>query len=132
MGWCLHQCLCSRQPLQGLQTRTIALMALPIGWPAGLWARKHGAAKCMGRVALEQLVVVQHPRPMIAMQDLPIGWLDGLWPRRRGVASMVGKVAHLRQADAHRVSCEAFSWVGPQTSTKGVRCWRCAPSSGAE
>merc|ERR1712045_7492 len=93
----------SRQPPRGLQTRTIAQMVLQIGWLAGQWGRRRGAARSMGRDALEQLVVAQHPHPTIAMLVLPIGLSDGLWPRRRGVASMAAKVAHLLQVDVHRV-----------------------------
>jgi len=83
-------------------------MVLPIGWLAGQWARRRGAAKSMGRGALEQLVVVQHLRPTIAMLVLPIGLLDGLWPRRRGAASMAARVAHQLQVDVRRALPEAF------------------------
>jgi len=108
---CLPRCSCHHQwrlPQLGLQTRTIARMALRIGWRVGLWERRHGVAESMARVAQEQLVGVRLQLPTIATLASPIGWSVGLWRRRRGVASMEAKVAQERQLGVSRLCQKGY------------------------
>merc|ERR1712045_914630 len=82
---------------------TIAPTASPIGWWDGLWARKSGAAGCMGRAAQggEPVARLSHPSlPLtIATQALPTGWQDGVRQRRIGAARMLARAA-LQQLEA--------------------------------
>merc|ERR1712012_661665 len=79
---------------------TIAPMDTLTGRWAGLWERRHGAAKFMGKDAPARLAVQQHPNRTIALQVLPTGCPVGALARRRGVARTRARAAHQQQEDA--------------------------------
>merc|ERR1712122_448066 len=94
-------CFLSHRPtdLPGLLTLTTALTDMLTGRSVGLWERKHGAAKFMGRDALARLDVPRHPSRTIASQATLIGWLDGVLARRLGAARTRARAARQRPGD---------------------------------
>lgn len=73
-------------------------MVLPIGKQAGVWARKHGAAKFMAKaVQLLGADVEPHPLHMIVRLDSQIGSQAGALPRRGGAVLTQAKDAQAQE-----------------------------------
>lgn len=85
--------------LRHLQIPTIAQTVLQTGRPAGVWARRVGAAKCMAKVAPARATDAQQspgrwPLNTIAMQVSQIGWWVGQFQRKHGAARTLARAAH--------------------------------------